>query len=274
MRQLSDRAYVGDPDASLRLTRRMCELDPGWCGRLGGDCVNQRDEAGAVAAYERMIDEAADRVMVSNNCAWLVRYYLRIGRRARAREIAEMAAQVGSSEGILTMARFLEETGQYAEAEDLIRRERERYPEEGPNFVLIGFHYRMSHVQRSPSYDRSFAQQTRDLFSRGLEKVALTSFTGQPVDGATFTGEAPALLRNGLRKGDVVVALDGWRVRTFQQYAAIRSFDDDPTFRLIIWRDGKYAEVAARRMFRAFGVDMSDYPPRHERPPGSAAAAK
>jgi hypothetical protein len=60
---------------------------------------------------------------------------------------------------------------------------------------------------------------------------------------------------------DVVVALDGWRVRTLHEHYAIRSFDDDPDFLPIVWRDGKYLEVAARRLFRSFGVDMSDYPP-------------
>jgi tetratricopeptide (TPR) repeat protein len=273
MRRLSDRAYVENPEASLGLTRRMCELDPGWCGRLGGDCVNLGDEAGAVVAYERMIEEAADRVMVSNNCAWLVKHYLRDGRRARAKEIAEMAAEVGSAEGLLTMAGFLEEPGRYEEAEGLIRRVRERYPEDGPDFVLFGFHHRMVHVRRLPSYERSLAQETRDLFPRGLEMVTLASLTGPPIDGATFTEETPSLRRNGMQKGDVVVALDGWRVRTLQQYYAIRSFDDDPDLRLIIWRDGKYAEVAARRMYRSFGAEMSDYPPRHERSPGSAPAA-
>jgi hypothetical protein len=51
------------------------------------------------------------------------------------------------------------------------------------------------------------------------------------------------LRRFGIRAGDRVVALDGYRVRTVQQYLAVRSFSDAPKMTAVVWRDGRYQEV-------------------------------
>jgi len=261
---VTERAYVDDPAARLRLGNRMCELDPGWCEHVGQDCVELRDEACAVAAYERMIEGARDRVTVSTLTGWLVKHYLRTGRRGRAREIAQMSADVGSASGMITMASFLEQTGRYDEAERTIQSRRERYPHDEPDSDLIGFYHRMAHVRKVGAYEARFAAATKDIFPRGLEKVDPASLAGPPADGAVFTSENPAMVRNGVRKGDVVVAVDGWRVRTSEQYYEARAFDDDPDFRLIVWRDGKYVELPARRLFRSFGTQMEDYPPHRK----------
>jgi len=104
----------------------------------------------------------------------------------------------------------------------------------------------------------------KDVFPRGVEKIDPGSLAGAPADGAVFTSESPAMVRNGVRKGDVVVAIDGWRVRSSGQYLTAREFDDDPDFRLIVWRDGKYVELPVRRLFRSFGTQMVDYPPHQK----------
>jgi hypothetical protein len=256
---VTERAYVGDPAARLRIGNRMCQLGPGWCERVGQDCVEMGDEACAVVAYERMIEGASDRVMVSHLTGWLVKHYLRTGDRRRAREIAEMSADVGSDTGMTTMAAFLEQTGHFDGAERTLLSRRARYPHDEPDSDLIGFYHRMAHVRKLAAYEARFEVAAKDVFPRGVEKVDPGSLAGVPADGAVFTSESPAMVRNGVRKGDVVVAVDGWRVRSSGQYLTAREFDDDPDFRLIVWRDGKYVELPVRRLFRSFGTQMVDY---------------
>jgi hypothetical protein len=256
---LVNRVYIEDPATELRLRRQVCEMDPGGCVRLGARCIEARDERCAVAAYEKAIREATDRVMVANSTDWVVTYYLRTGNIRRAREIAEMSAEVGSFGGMLQMALFLEGTGRYADAEKRIIAARQRYPKKGPYNVLIGFYHRMAHVRKVASYEGRFVEQTKDILPKGLERADLASQTAPPTDGVQFTEETPTLRRNRLHKGDVVVAVDGWRVRTQEQYYVVRDFDTNPDFRLILWRGNKYEEVAARCLYRRFGTDLATY---------------
>ena len=45
--------------------------------------------------------------------------------------------------------------------------------------------------------------------------------------------------RLGLRAGDRVVSLDGYRVRTEDQFYTVMSFRDDPTLVADVWRGGR-----------------------------------
>ena len=261
---LSEWAYEQDPPTEIRLGKRMCQLDAGWCARLGADCVDQRDEACAVAAFERALAEGPDRVSVSQNCRWIMKYYLRRQREAEARAVAEMAAETGSSGGLSTMASFLEETGEYAEAEKYILQKQERYPRKEPNYELIGFYQRVARARGASAYGLKFTEATKNIFPGGPEKVELASFGAAPTDGVVFTTESPSLRRNGMHRGDIVVAMDGWRVRNYEQFATIREFDDDPDLRLVLWRGGKYLAVSARRLGRRFGVDVPSYQPSNK----------
>ena len=256
---------VEEQDGALerRLKERMCALDAAHCDQLGEWCVDLGDEACAVAAFERLTNDAADEVTISNSVDWLLRYYLRRGERERARNLARRADAVGSAGGFLAMATFLEATGAYAEAEEHMLAERQRYPREAePHWALIGFYHRMAHVRGVRAYEARFAKITKDIFPLGLEKLALPSLQGPPTAGVLFTTETPALRRNGMHKGDVAVAWDGWRVRNVRQYEAVREFDADPSFKLIIWRSGNYVEVPARRLGRRFGMNLADYKPK------------
>lgn len=59
--------------------------------------------------------------------------------------------------------------------------------------------------------------------------------------------------RFGLRTGDVVLALDGFRVRDDDQYLCVRGFSDEPEMQAIVWRDGRYLEVKGQFKRRRFG---------------------
>lgn len=51
----------------------------------------------------------------------------------------------------------------------------------------------------------------------------------------------------GLRAGDLVVALDGYRVQSPFQYGFVKALSDDPKMRLFVQRDGGYLELIGDR---------------------------
>jgi predicted metalloprotease with PDZ domain len=50
----------------------------------------------------------------------------------------------------------------------------------------------------------------------------------------------------GFRKGDIAVALDGFRVRSLPQWAVVRRRGAGPELRVLAFRDGGYQEVRGR----------------------------
>jgi S1-C subfamily serine protease len=63
----------------------------------------------------------------------------------------------------------------------------------------------------------------------------------------------------GLRAGDIIVGLDGWRVDTVEQYQAINAFSEHPEMRIDVWR-GKVFTIAPRVPGRLFGIDLKTHP--------------
>lgn len=248
-----------DPSAQVRFERRLCEVDTGRCVALGFDCVNQGDEPCAVEAYERAIKESPDRLVVAHHSPWIIDHYFRSGAPQKAKEVADMLADIGSSGAFRALARYHELAGDYAAAEKDLDDWRERYQDYDAAYYRLGFYYRMQQRNVAP-YQGKFRALTKTLFPKGLEAMDLAALgSTPPTDGAIFTGESPSLRRNGLFKGDIVVACNGWRVRSSEQYATLRELDPDPQFHLVVWRKGLYVEVTARRVGHLFGVDMHSY---------------
>jgi hypothetical protein len=65
--------------------------------------------------------------------------------------------------------------------------------------------------------------------------------------------------RAGLEKGDVVVAVYGFRVHDFRSYKMLRDIDDAATLDLILWRAGVYTTLSASPPNKHFGVNFADY---------------
>jgi type II secretory pathway component PulC len=57
------------------------------------------------------------------------------------------------------------------------------------------------------------------------------------------SGRSQRSTRFGLVGGDVVVALNGYRVRNDRQYQLLWTLDDGPEATVIVWRQGRYVEV-------------------------------
>jgi hypothetical protein len=241
--------------------------------------VETGDLAGAASAYQRAFDLSSDRIRAANGSGWLVKHYLDEGQHERARAVAEEAGATASGSGLLTLARFHERTGDYQRSEAILEQERARYGgrpqypaerEESKDGAqdeddLIGFYYRMAYKRKLAGYESKFLKLAADDFPNGMERAELGSFSGFPTDGVAILKTWPQAERVGLKAGDVIVALDGYRVRSQRQYLLVRGFSDDPELSLILFRHPGYLEVKARSANRLLGFEMRSHkssPPR------------
>jgi len=65
-------------------------------------------------------------------------------------------------------------------------------------------------------------------------------------------------MKAGLKKGDLIVALDDWRVYDLTQYYYVRSLKSEP-LKLLVWNGNRCSEVVADPPNRRFGVSFVDF---------------
>ena len=261
---------VRDLEPFGRLLERTCELSVDRCFDRGLFLVETGRFADAAAAYQRAMDEASDRVMAANNSLWLMNYYLDAGKAERARAVAEEAAGTGSYGGMLTEARFLERTGEFDAAESILQDAMRRYGNEPKNpdeewemqdgdqdaDNLLRFYYRMVFEQKKTEYAKRFHALADRDFPNGIERLDRASLCGRPLDGVTVLTTSPIAERRGMKAGDIIVGLDGMRVRTRRQYFAVLDFTDRPEMTLVVFRHPDYVEVKARVPWRLLGMSL------------------
>lgn len=96
----------------------------------------------------------------------------------------------------------------------------------------------------------------RDALPNGLARFVPSS--APPRFGVVVEAENKSILNAGLRTGDIVVAMRGYRVENWKAYTTIRAFDSAP-FVLTIWRDKTYLDLAPLPPSYRFGVNFRDY---------------
>lgn len=105
----------GNSDKYEKIMEKACSLDSDLYITLGSHFKESVPDK-AVKAYEKAL-ELANPLLVANTCQWLVDYYYTHGQHEKALKLADMAAKVGSANGLLTMAGLLERMENYDEAE-------------------------------------------------------------------------------------------------------------------------------------------------------------
>ena len=246
-----------DPAAPLeyeRLYRKAGELDPDRLRTLGYYLVDKGKKEEAAAVFEQYEAKGRDRVGVCNSMGWLVNYHEDHKNGKRALELAKEAAGVYCFEGLFMLADLYERRKQWANAEKYYRAQSERYD---VDYFLMGFYLRVQEAEGAQRFRDERQRLLGKLFPKGLERVE-TDPVAAPSDGVLLVGTSAEAMKAGLKPGDVLVAVNGFRVHTYEQYRVIRSLKQNPQLDLVVWR-GSYRHVAASPPQRWFGVQVRSY---------------
>jgi hypothetical protein len=252
-----------DPVASLR---DLCTLSAGDCSTLGNWLLLHDRFPEAAAAFQEFFDRELDRVGASNGVEWLVRYYQKTGRLKDALRVANAAAEVGSGAGMKALAGVEERRGNLRSAEALYRAMFERY-DDGTR--LLAFALRRADATGTPPSIPEYAALMERYFEGGLEPVTTSALAGPPAKGLFVRETSEWDDRFGIRKGDIIVAVDGVRVWKGQQEQILYARSFSPSVRYTVWRGNDYVEVEGPFREYLYGPGrLDEFPPR--RPDGPA----
>lgn len=253
------------PQEQLAIVERLCAIDTYHCVQLGFAQAWRGLDDQAAASFERAIaTPSVDRVRVSHAAPWLGRYYRKRGQPQKALEVAKHAAETGSGSGYNAMAEHWEALGRFDQAERYHVEGSDRYkdPKYDCDSSLVAFYYRMARVRKKDAFEPKLQKCLAKTFPQGLQHVELKDLSGPPTDGVFVNGHSDDTLKQGIWAGDVIVGLDGWRVRTREQYWAVNNFSPDEVedMAFLLWKAGAYREIKAKFRDRALYVDLDNYP--------------
>lgn len=185
----------------------------------------------AIKAYDLAYEKATDRVGFANSSAWMIHYHNTHGEKAKAREIADHNAAVYSAGGLLSaMALALDEkdfSTALTHAENL----HDRYGDPcGLAAVALV----------SGKTDRAF----KHVFPDGSRKVTAGDFSAKArVSGTRLIDNSLTMTASGLKSGDIILAVDGIRTESYQQYITVLNSTLDPVTNFIFKRAGNVMEL-------------------------------
>lgn len=224
------------PDEKTKLLQQACALNIDTCWQVADRLVATEDP-GAMPLLERLWKESPGLV-ASNSIQPLVDMYVDVGKPEFAETIAKAAAQSGSGKGMSTLSAFLERVGRYDEAEQVIQQINERYGGEG----LARYYARVSVWTEGKRYAAKGKEALERIMEGPLHKVTLQQLR-PGLTGYRFTFLSAKDERFGFKVNDVVVALDGYRVRSEGQHTFVIGLTDSRDMSAIVERDGQLVEL-------------------------------
>ncbi len=245
-------ALKEDPDAYAAAMEPVVQMGPEHLYDLAEYYVDHDRLDAARDAYERWFTSGRNEVGIANGAEWMVRDYFLRHEYAKANALADRAADTYSGRGLITRARLYDWSGNARAAERFYRLEYERYDD--PE-ALLGFYLRQH--RKGMEVDAL----TWKVFPGGIVPVVMPSLRDAPTTGIEVVAVGKLGERNGMRIGDIVVAVDGIRAQNLSQYDAARGASLDPVIRFIVWRDAKYIEVPAALRYGWVGRHLKDYKP-------------
>lgn len=198
---------------------------------LGAELVIAGRDDEAIAAFENAFENAPDRVGVANRSQWMIHHYKKTGDDAAARKVADHNAEVYSHRGLRSAMVLAIVEGKHTRAASLARKIHERYDD--PIYPLI--------AKRASGKNPQAAAR---LFPEGEQTVSVADLeTAGDLAGLRIQDGSPIVRLNGLRPGEIILAVDGKRVKTFPQYEAVMDEKLDPEVTLIVRRGKKLREA-------------------------------
>jgi PDZ domain len=241
------------PEISVPQMERVCAMnaDKGYWD-LAPYLVDRGRVDEGRRAFERWLAVGRSEVAISNSMMWMVRDYHERGERAKATALADRVADAGSFWGLVTRANLHDWRGELDAAERLHRRARQRY--DNPN-ELLGFYLR--HGRKGSDV----LELTREIFPEGMTRASAGALDAAPRDGVTVVTAGVIGATDGVKAGDVIVAVDGIRVRSVAQYRAARGASAGDAMQLTVWRRDRYIDVPTRLRHRWIVSSLETYQP-------------
>ena len=240
-----------DPAAKEAVYLKVVERDPHQYLNLTR-LFQKTDPAKAAMYYEKGRAKRADPVALSNEAEPIVQYYLSIGDRAKAKELAEEAEDCGSSRGFEAMQTFCLKTHDFERGLKAAQDEEERY--EGEESVL---NYLQKVKEEQPNYhglDRVYEKKMAEFHLNDIPPYQSTN--APPAKGVLIIQT-----RRALQVGDILVAINGKAVRGPRDARALRRdyawrTGDQQNIPMIVFRNGHYLDVKDTTA----GMSLRPYP--------------
>jgi hypothetical protein len=250
-------SFLPNEAERLPLRRKSCEISSRECLTLASSLLLMGDEAAAADLYGRaLLDPEIDAVTRASSSYWPVTYFYRHQQIDKAIALAEDAMQTGAGYGYVTRGWLNEQRGMLDQAEKDHYDNATRYEDLSG---LVAFYYRRVEVDRNAAYEAKWLKWRAEIFPNGLQPEP-SNITGVPPTGVFVTKDSEYSRAAGIRAGDIIVGLDGWRVDNHEQYQAILVFKDDPTVKLTVSRGGRLVTIEAKSPTRRFGTYLETHP--------------
>lgn len=235
------------PEERVETLRTLASLDPEEGFQLGYLLAMAGKPEEAIQAYEIAFRDATDRVATSNNTQWMIYHYKSKGLDTKAREIADHNEKVYSQRGLVSALALAVAEKDAARAKKLARAIEERYGDS-------------MYVPVALWQDGKNEKLLRQIFPDGIKQVTLADFKKEETYKGTRIAENSVTVRTaGLRAGDVVLAVDGQRVESFQQYFMLMATGMEPRVRILYRRGKTFAEMECILPNRRLDSSMPDY---------------
>jgi hypothetical protein len=230
-------------EGRIEALRLLSTFEPEAGLDLGDSLVVAGRPDEAFAAYETAYENAQDRVKVANHTRWLIYYYQSRGQSAKAREVADHNEKVYSHDGLASaFALAIHEKDKRAHR--LARAIAERY--EDDRFIPLAA-WVVNEDQGA----------LRRIFPEGIREVSKAEAEqGKSFAGCKLLGTSWVTNAVGLKRGDVILAVDGKRVENYQQFCWLMNASLDPCTRFIYRRAGKVMELECQLPERRVFVEV------------------
>jgi tetratricopeptide (TPR) repeat protein len=249
-------AIKDQPEKYEALMLKVCALNPARYTELADYFYYRTNLAKAIYYAEQRFELDPDKVGVSHRVGWMISYYLENGNQKRAKELADFGGEVYSSGGLLAKAGYYEQLEQYQSAFEWYIKNEDRY---GHWRSLVNFCLRYRTKTDDNRFHSEVEKRVSKIFPKGFRKVTLDDYSAPPKFAVSINEDSDLLREVGLKKGDVIVAVDGIAVNGILQYSYIRDANDSPQLDLIVWDGNQFREVNASPPNRRFKANFDDY---------------
>ncbi|HEX3716349.1 MAG TPA: hypothetical protein VH595_00130 [Verrucomicrobiae bacterium] len=232
-------SLVKKPEQYEKMMKIAVQWDPSYYQTLASYEWNRGKTNEAMKFYEDQEQTDPDAVSLANLAPMRVTYYLATGQKQKAKEVADFAAGVYSSNGLEAKGEYLEKTGDLSGAFDWFGKIEERY-----NNIIPLLEFCCRHVGSTgdADLDKNIVNRLA-AWSKGREKVTLSDFSAPPTDGVSLYNVRPALAALSVNDGDVIVAERGFRVHNVNDLAITRDIDRSTEMKIIYWHRNGYREI-------------------------------